>query len=646
MNNSNYGVQFSTLENKYDHEINGVLWNNIFVNHLKAATDYIRTIQDGTIMVSLKLKKQINKINAIITERGSLDKNKPGRVILSDKAKIMSEIIESNASVDDSSGGKFVQLPYQAFITDIVFGLQENSVKTRIYKEGPKKGIEYHVKHKTPLFNYVFVLVARGSGKSTFMAAITMALFVANIAEGKYNISIALFAKNDDQVEIIYKKTRDQINMEGSIYNMFSNMKYGNRTTLVATENAIKYLPTNSMIGKYSGSKKSKDGLNFNYIFADEVHDYDNDSLKTYIDGTVTKRQGDFQVFMITTNGTKRHGYFDDKYKEFSDALDNLDDIHKVAFFYELDDIKEVNKGIENKKIYGKAMPALGFIATHEDIKQKVINTKNPKEKSELLAKYFNIPQELAYKYFKPEMITGNVDVYSPIVGIPDEKTGVPFVNRPAIIGLDYAEKADLAVFSLMSIIKGIKIFDNLAFFPASQLKNLTATDRERYERYQRNGELIIHDKEYNDPAFLFEELNKYMYKNAINPVGFAYDNWHSSAIVDLYKNKYGDSDTVYPVRQGPYTLSVPMKNFYSELADKTIAFNSEIATWNYSNVTALSDSNGNIKPYKDAKSKKIDIFAANLDAYTFYSQKEPYYNDIFRSADERVEIYNQSINQ
>ena len=349
---------------------------------------------------------------------------------------------------------------------------------------------------------------------------------------------------------------------------------------------------------------------------------------------------------MITTNGTKRHGYFDDKYKEFADSLDNLDDIHKVAFFYELDDVKEVNKGLRNPKIYEKAMPALGYIANYEDIKEKVVNTKNPKEKSELLAKYFNIPQELAYKYFKPEMITGNLDVYSPIVGIPDEKTGVPFVNRPAIIGLDYAEKADLAVFSLMSIINGIKIFDNLAFFPSSQLKNLTATDRERYERFQRNGELIIHDNEYNDPAFLFDELNKYMYKNAITPVGFAYDNWHSSAIVNLYKEKYGDSDKIYAVRQGPYTLSVPMKNFYAELDDKTIAFNSEIATWNYSNVTALSDSNGNIKPYKDAKSKKIDIFAANLDAYTFYNLKEPDYNEIFRAADERVKIYNQSINQ
>src|SRR5699024_1623399 len=71
-------------------------------------------------------------------------------------------------------------------------------------------------------------------------------------------------------------------------------------------------------------------------------------------------------------------------------------------------------------------------------------------------------------------------------------------------------------------------------------------------------------------------------------------------------------------VRQGFITLGGPMQNFKELMLDGKVVFNnSKIFRWYLSNVKLIKDRNSNWMPTKQSLSRKIDGFAAALNAHT-----------------------------
>ncbi len=70
-------------------------------------------------------------------------------------------------------------------------------------------------------------------------------------------------------------------------------------------------------------------------------------------------------------------------------------------------------------------------------------------------------------------------------------------------------------------------------------------------------------------------------------------------------------------VRQGFFTLGGPMQNFKELLLDGKVVFNEQsMFKWYLNNVQLRQDRNDNWLPTKTSKSRKIDGFAAALDAH------------------------------
>jgi phage terminase large subunit-like protein len=71
------------------------------------------------------------------------------------------------------------------------------------------------------------------------------------------------------------------------------------------------------------------------------------------------------------------------------------------------------------------------------------------------------------------------------------------------------------------------------------------------------------------------------------------------------------------PVRQGFFTLGGPMQNFKELLLDGKVVFNEQsMFKWYLNNVELITDRNDNWMPTKTSRSRKIDGFAAALDAH------------------------------
>ena len=106
------------------------------------------------------------------------------------------------------------------------------------------------------------------------------------------------------------------------------------------------------------------------------------------------------------------------------------------------------------------------------------------------------------------------------------------------------------------------------------------------------------------------------------------YDPWHmDDTLLREFRAEFGPESMV-PVRQGPFTLSEPMKNLRADFqAHRVIYDNNPVDKWCLANTEAKTDVNGNVQPVKslDAR-RRIDGTVALLCAYTVLQDKKDLY--------------------
>lgn len=92
-----------------------------------------------------------------------------------------------------------------------------------------------------------------------------------------------------------------------------------------------------------------------------------------------------------------------------------------------------------------------------------------------------------------------------------------------------------------------------------------------------------------------------------------------------LYLNKALENHgfVTEKVRQGFITLGGPMQDFKEMLLDGKVIFNnSKIFRWYLSNIKLVKDRNSNWMPSKQSINRKIDGFAAALNAHVHVMDK------------------------
>lgn len=571
---------------------------------MKYFDKYYEKIENGVIPACKELKMALERIQ----------RYKKQYIFKQEEADRRINFIENECSNTKGSNSNLkLSLPQKVWL-ETVFGFFE---EVEVTKTNPDTMIEEKVRELRRLIHEVPIIVARGSGKTTISAAIA---FVGQILDAESEADIQCLAYTREQAGILFNTSRGMTSKPDSLLCALKNMNL-----LSSTKRGLLYRPKNSLISIKTSNYEVLDGTSGHMNIFDEVHTYDEDFIKIVNDGSSRKRKN-WLSFYISTNGTKRGKVFDKYYSLWLDVLEGkIENDSIMPFIYKLDDISE----IKDSNMWAKAMPMLGITTEKETIALDIEMSKNnPVMQAELMAKTFNLPVNNYLAFFTNEECKSHPKKFKSSLFFGNEER-----NARCVLGVDLSDVKDICSITFMVVSGENRYFLSKKYIPRHTVESLPKEQRDQYLKWEYDGFLNIHDLDFNDQKYIFEDLQNFISENGILPLKIGYDKWNARELVRLFEKNYGE-DVAFEIPQTTKTLSAPLKIFKEKAKNGRILFDDPVAAWCLSNVNVKVDHNGNIFPSKEKAKNKIDVFASMLDAFICFESNKEYLQWYFEEAD------------
>jgi len=543
--------------------------------------DYWAQIENGTVTVGDKVRRIYRKLAADVYDTQSefiYDAKRANHAI---------EFIENFCKHSKGKwGGKPIDLElWQKAFLAATFGFVHTIDGTRKYRE-------------------VMLVVARKNGKSTIASGIGLYL---QIADGEPGAEVYAVATKKDQAKLVWLEAKRMVKKSPVLLRRIKPLV----SELVSEWNDSSFKPLGS-------DSDTLDGLNVHGAMMDEIHAWKDKNLyDVIVDGTSSREQP--LIVMITTAGTVRESVYDMKYDEAEMLLNGLDDPDGykdprfLPVIYELDNRLEWTDPVH----WPKANPGLGTIKRVDQVETKVNKAKaNPMLVKNLLTKDFNVRETSADAWLSFEDID-NQETYD-MEEIRD---------CYAVGGADLSATTDLSCATLLLMKPGStkKYVLQQYFLPAELLESRVREDKIPYDLWAERGLLTLCEGNKVNYSDVTDWYNRMVEEYGIRPIWTGYDPWNSKYWVDEMINHGYQMEVV---RQGPQTLSQPMKEMGADLAAKLINYNNNpILKWCLTNTVEERDKNDNIRPIKGRNQRRrIDGAVSLLIAYTIlFNHMEDY---------------------
>lgn len=401
--------------------------------------------------------------------------------------------------------------------------------------------------------------------------------------------NVYFLANSQKQSHILFEEARNMITNSPWLSERF-----------VPNRSEIRYPATNGTIVAMSAEKKDKDGENLSFGVFDEIHEYE-----TYDLINVMKRSRGTRtqplIMYITTAGTVLDGPLVDMIDAGHDCLKNYDqDVDERTFYYLacLDDKAEAY----DPRKWVKANPNLGimnFEGLMADFKK---SSRTPSELADEYTKQFNIFAETdELSFIDPETLALNNKTYD-IARLE---------GHDCIGGYDLSETEDFTSACLEFPLDDGSVFIlEHSWVPQARVER--DKNPQRLRNWQNDGQMTIVPGNYVDYSYVLD-----WFKQQANKYNILQINYDPAKALRLNKELEFAGFTTEIVRQGFFTLGGPMQNFKELLLDGKVIFNNQpMFKWYLNNVRLRTDRNNNYLPTKTSRSRKIDGFAAALDAH------------------------------
>ena len=476
-----------------------------------------------------------------------------------------------------SSGSNFKLEDWQAFIVANIVGWYWKGTDTR-------------------RFSSSYIEISRKQGKTALAAALCIYFL---IADGEDGAEVDLAANSKDQAKIAF-----------SFCSAFTKQLDPNRKYLKAYRDSILLDLNNSKLKVFAADDSKLDGFNASFGLIDEYHSAKNSKVRDVIKSSMGMRQNP-HLCTITTAG------FDKTlpcYKLRSTAIEVLnglkDDDSMFIAIYCLDEDDDWT----DEKVWAKCSPNLDVTVTRKYIKEQVQSAiNNPSEEVGVKTKTLNLWCDSA-EVWLPEHY---------IVKASQKVDWNQFRDCPCYIGVDLAATSDLTAVSYLVVKDGTYYFRTDYYLPESALKE--KADRELYKYWKQQGLLKITDGNVTDYDYITNDMMKYSEVVTIQKIG--YDPYNSTQwAIDA-------TEKGLPLEQYPQNLgnfNKPTREMERLiLSGRAVIDNNEITRWCFKNVSLKSDHNGNVKPNKSIKAKKIDGAISMIQALGMYLTTPHFTNEI-----------------
>lgn len=535
-------------------------------------------VLDGKI-VSGKRRKQACQRFIDELERSATDPTYPWEFNI-EKAYRPIEFIERFLTPTKGAYSRMELLPWQHFIEANMYGWVSRKTGYRRFREA-------------------IIIVGQGNGKSTMIAGNAA---YGLTKDGERGAEIYCLANSREQARIIFGECSAQV--QGSKI-LAKHVK--------VTRDGMYY--GNSKFEPLASDSKNLDGRNVHIGVFDEIHEFRDYKLINVIKGKLKKRKQPLIIY-ITTLGTVIDGPLMDFYVLGGQILDNTGAIAQRAAdrtFVYIDEIDE-DDDPSDSSCWGKANPSLGALLDIEDLKDEWERVRTiPAERSNFINKQLNVftmVDELSFLDIKT--IRKNNREYD------IEKLR----GELCYGGFDLAETEDFTSACLEFPLAGNDFFLlEHSWVPEKKVQH----DHEKldWQTLVDSGWLTIVPGEYVDYNLVYQWFCDMRKLYRIDSIG--YDPAKAFMLVQKMKET---GFIMNDVRQGELTLTAPMDNLKERFLDGNIIHNNNrMFNWYLGNVKLTKRSaNATYLPTRQSKYRKIDGFAAFLDAHTEYLRKHPLY--------------------
>ena len=542
------------------------------------AFQFAADVVNGKI-ISGKRRKQACQRFIDELEKSAVDPSYPWEFSI-ERAYRPIEFIERFLTPTKSTYTRMELLPWQHFVEANMYGWISRKTGYRRFREA-------------------LVIVGQGNGKSTMISGNAA---YALTKDGERGAEVYCLANSKDQARIIFNECSAQVKNSRTLSKHVRITKQG-----------VFYDKTNSKFQPLASDSKNLDGRNVHMGVFDEIQEFRDYKLINVIKGKIKKRKQPLIIY-ITTLGTVIDGPLMDFYILGGQILDDTGAIAQRAadrMFVYIDEIDE-NDDVEDYTCWGKANPSLGALLDIEDLKDEWERVKTiPSERNNFINKQLNVftmVDELSF--LDVRTICKNDRVYD-----VENLHGAVCYG-----GFDMAETEDFTSACLEFPLPDNSFFVlEHSWVPEKKVK----FDHEKldWQTLVERGWLTIVPGEYVDYIYIFDWFVEMQKLYRIDSIGF------DPAKAFMMVQKMREHGFVLnAVRQGELTLTGPLDDLKEHFLDGSIVHNNNaMFKWYLSNVKLTKRSaNATYLPTKLSKYRKIDGFAALLDAHTEFLRKHP----------------------
>ena len=454
----------------------------------------------------------------------------------------------------------------------------------------------YWTDGNTRRFTSSYIEVSRKNGKTALAAALCLYYL---IADGEDGAEVDLAANSKEQAKIAFE-----------FCSSFSKQLDPKGKYLKPYRDNVQFALNNSKLKVFAADDSKLDGFNASFGLIDEYHAAKNSKVRDVIKSSMGMRNNP-HLCTITTAG------FDKTlpcYKLRSTSIEILnklktDDSMFIAI-YSLDDKDDWT----DKDNWVKCTPNLNVTVTSKYIKEQVQSAiNNPSEEVGVKTKTLNLWCDVADVWL-PEsyIVKASKDIH-----LED------FRDCECYIGVDLSATSDLTAVSYLIEKDNIYYFKTDYYLPESAL--VDKPDRETYKLWKQQGLITITAGNVTDYDYITNDIVDA--SNILNIQKIGYDKWNATQWA-IHATEIGLPLEEYPQTMGNFNR--PTKELERLiLSGNTVIDNNEITRWCFRNVELKSDYNGNVKPNKGIKSKKIDGVIAIIQALGMYLTVPHYSNEI-----------------
>lgn len=468
------------------------------------------------------------------------------------------------------SKGDFKQLvvqPWQHFVVGSLYGWVHKDTGVRRFREG-------------------LIFVGRKNGKSTLVSGLTLYSFSKDRENGA---DVYLLANTRKQAGIIYDEAKAMVKKSPKLRRKFR-----------PTRDAIHYDKTISKIEPRASDSENLDGLNTHLGIFDEIHEFKDYKLINVIKKSRGSRKQPM-ILYITTAGYQLDGPLVNYYEQSADVLEGaLEDERTFYFIAELDNEKEFDKPEEWIKANPNMGVSLDLDILQEDWKK---DKRTPEERSDFITKQFNYFVSANNQSF---LDYNTIKKNNKIIEI-DTLRGSACVG-----GYDLSDSEDHSSACLEFPLEDGNVFV-LSHSWIPEKKVLENAEKIPYREWEQEGLLTIVPGEYVKKEYIEDWFIEHSKIYSIRKI--TYD---PAKAFRLNKALESHGFETIVVRQGALTLGPAVDDVKELFIDGKVIFNqNRLFRWYVNNVKMKPDRNKNNLPQKQGRYRKIDGFAAFLNAHT-----------------------------